>query len=112
MPKPRSLFASALALLGLSQSEAAAFLGVSRDSVRSWSVGRNPVPSGVWSELHALASRQMAAARSAVEQWETQGRPSVLTPRIEGAWPSSSVRDATLGLVWAMAPGEVQVAID
>lgn len=44
----RTTFSSALSICGLSQQEAADFLGVRLDTVKSWSSGRNPVPSGVW----------------------------------------------------------------
>ena len=41
-------------LLGLSRTELADLLGVSMDSVRSWEVGRRPVPAHVADELAAL----------------------------------------------------------
>ena len=50
-------------LLGLSRTELADLLGVSMDSVRSWEVGRRPVPAHVADELAALQDR----ARQEVE---------------------------------------------
>lgn len=42
---------------GLSHREAAEFLGVRIDTVKSWSAGRNPAPDGVLDELRGLAAR-------------------------------------------------------
>ena len=50
-------------LLGLSRTELADLLEVSMDSVRSWEVGRRPVPAHVADELAALQDR----ARQEVE---------------------------------------------
>lgn len=50
-------FAASLRLCGLSQGEAADFLGVRLDTVKSWSAGRNPVPEGVWTMLADLWRR-------------------------------------------------------
>ncbi len=57
-----TLFAAILQGLGLSQSEAAAYLGVRLDTVKSWSAGRNGVPAGVWAQLHGLVVVQDNAA--------------------------------------------------
>lgn len=59
----KTLFASVISGLGLSQSEAAAFLRVRPDTIKSWGAGRNGVPAGVWEQLHALALQQDKAAR-------------------------------------------------
>lgn len=58
-----TLFSAALQGLGLSQSEASAFLSVRPDTVKSWGAGRNPVPDGVWLQLHALSAAEDRAAR-------------------------------------------------
>lgn len=52
---------------GLSHREAAAFLDVRIDTVKSWSAGRNPVPAGVVAQLADLAQRIIAAADEAAE---------------------------------------------
>ena len=50
----KTTFAAAIQLCGLSQQEAADFLGVRLDTVKSWSSGRNPPPAGVWAMLAQL----------------------------------------------------------
>lgn len=52
--------ASILARLGLSQSDAAAALGVRLDTVKSWSSGRRRVPPRIWPEIAALAHQRGA----------------------------------------------------
>jgi hypothetical protein len=59
-----TFFAALIRRLGLSQSEAAAFLGVRLDTVKSWSAGRNGVPPGVFETLHALAVHQREASKA------------------------------------------------
>lgn len=49
-----TLFKSAIAICGMSQGEAADWLGVSPETVKSWCQGRRGVPDGVWDELAAL----------------------------------------------------------
>lgn len=55
-------FSAAIRLCGLSHSEAAGFLGVRLDTVKSWSAGRNRVPIGVWQMLADLWRRIEEAA--------------------------------------------------
>lgn len=55
-------FKSALAICGLSQIEAAEFLGVSLATVKSWGSGRNAPPLGVWGMLADLLGRLEEAA--------------------------------------------------
>ena len=55
--------AASLQLCGLSQREAAAFLDVRLDTLKSWSSGRGPTPEGVMRELAALQGRIVKAAR-------------------------------------------------
>ncbi|MBN6749469.1 helix-turn-helix domain-containing protein [Micrococcus luteus] len=47
-------------LLGLTRHELAAQLGVSMDTLRSWEVGRRPVPENVPAELQSLQDRATA----------------------------------------------------
>lgn len=61
-------FASALRLCGLTHSEAADFLNVRIDTLKSWSAGRNPVPTGVWQDIAELWRK--------IESGETGGLPS------------------------------------
>ena len=68
---PRRLptaFGLLAALCGLSQSAAAAALGVRLDTVKSWSSGRNPAPGGVLAELARLALQIEDAARQRLEE--------------------------------------------
>ncbi len=52
---------------GLSHREAADFLGVRLDTVKSWSSGRNPTPAGALDDLVELAARIDMAADQAVD---------------------------------------------
>lgn len=53
---------AAIAICGLSQQEAAEFLGVSIQSVKDWSRGRSAPPIGVWIMLSDLYTRIENAA--------------------------------------------------
>ncbi len=55
-------FKSAMSICGLSQSEAAEFLGVSIQSVKDWSRGKSAPPVGVWEMLSDLYVRIEGAA--------------------------------------------------
>lgn len=55
-------FALLLDRCGLSHREAAAYLSVRLDTVRSWSLGRNRTPPGVIEELRLLYRRIELAA--------------------------------------------------
>jgi transcriptional regulator with XRE-family HTH domain len=59
-------FALLTRLAGLSLSEAARFLGVRRDTVNSWSSGRNRTPPGVLAQLRDLVAMQERAAAEAL----------------------------------------------
>lgn len=74
-----TIFKSAIAICGLSQRDAAEFLDVSVDTVKSWSAGRNPVPDGVWWELSLLyADMRNAAHGCAQYQWPCDGTASAV----------------------------------
>lgn len=61
-------FKSSLAICGLSQQQAADFLGVALQTVKHWSSGRNNPPQGVWEMLSDLYRRiEDAADHAAVE---------------------------------------------
>jgi len=55
-------FSALASLCGLSLREAADFLGVKIDRVKSWGAGRNGTPPGVMDELRGLHVRQRKAA--------------------------------------------------
>lgn len=107
-----TLFASILAGLGLSQSEAAAFLECRPDTVKSWGAGRNPVPDGVWEQLHALFDRQEIAATQIYEAWREGGEPDEIeiALRPEG-WPSEGAFLAVTRRAWEMIGPDVAILL-
>lgn len=66
----RTTFSAAIAICGLSQQEAADYLDVRLDTVKSWSAGRNPPPEGAWQMLSDLYRRIEDAADYASAQIE------------------------------------------
>lgn len=71
-------FKAALAICGLSQVEAADYLGSRIDTVKSWSQGRNAPPMGVWKDLADLYRRIENTADFAAGNLE----PGLMAPRI------------------------------
>ena len=61
-----TIFALLAQVCGLSQREAAAFLNVRLDTVKSWSAGRNPAAADALDALAELAGKIDAAADEAV----------------------------------------------
>ncbi len=55
---PADRIRRARALLGLTQTELAAALGLTRDAVARWEAGRNPIPGSVWLALRELARQR------------------------------------------------------
>lgn len=94
-----TLFAASLRLLGLSHGEAADFLSVRLDTVKSWSAGRNRVPGGVWTQLRALYEKQQAAVEAALDLIDEQ-QPDEIAPNLSGPrgkqWPSQGAHHAVL----------------
>lgn len=68
-----STFKSAIGVCGLSQSEAAAFLGVSVDTIKSWCAGRANPPRGVWELLASLFQQIQDAADGAADHMALEG---------------------------------------
>lgn len=68
-----STFKSAIAVCGLSQREAAEFLGVSLDTVKSWCAGRANPPLGVWTMLASLFEQIQNAADGAADTMNFEG---------------------------------------
>lgn len=66
-------FKSAIGICGLSQSEAADFLDVSLDTVKSWCSGRANPPRGVWQMLASLFEQMQDAADGAAEVMALDG---------------------------------------
>lgn len=113
-----TLFATILQSLGLSQAEAAAYLNVRPDTVKSWSAGRNPVRSGVYSELRALAVKQRTAAVEAFKAWREAKKPGEIEFALPDdaeinrrGWPSRGAFLTIAAHLWAMLPDDVSVTI-
>lgn len=68
-----TVFKSALGVCGLSQSEAADFLEVSIDTVKSWCSGRANPPLGVWQLMASLFEQVQDAADGAADAMEIDG---------------------------------------
>ena len=68
-----STFKSALSVCGLSQRQAAEYLGVSIQSVKHWSSGRTQPPGGVWEALADLLERVQDAADHAADSMAVDG---------------------------------------
>lgn len=66
-------FKSSLGVCGLSQSEAADFLEVSIDTVKSWCSGRANPPLGVWQLLASLFEQVQDAADGAADVMDLEG---------------------------------------
>jgi hypothetical protein len=106
---------------GLSHREAANFLDVRLDTVKSWSSGRNPAPLGVLSELRDLYVTIEAAALANAKQIEAlldgDGAPDKIEIGLAGddheaqllGWPCVGAHAAVLGLVAAKSPVPVAV---
>lgn len=65
--KSKTVFATALGILGLSQLQAAELLNVSHITVKKWAQGAAPVPVGVWDQLRSLSGEIDQKAAFAVE---------------------------------------------
>jgi hypothetical protein len=69
----KTLYAACLSRLGLSQSEAATLHNTRIDTIKSWSVGRRPVPDGAWAELRAYEMTIVDKSEAIREAWEDAG---------------------------------------
>ncbi|HVI92336.1 MAG TPA: hypothetical protein VM659_28865 [Dongiaceae bacterium] len=102
---------------GLSQTEAAAFLAARRDTVKSWSSGRNRAPDGVIDELRELYTRIEEAAGAASDQIEAlikkDGEPEEIEIGLADddhearqlGLPCVGAHEALIGLIVASFPG-------
>lgn len=54
------------------------------DTVKSWSAGRNPVPSGAWTELRAREALIVDRAEAIREVWEDAGEIRDLDAQAHG----------------------------
>lgn len=110
-----TLFALLIQRCGLSLSEAAAFLGVRLDTVKSWSSGRNPTPPGVTDELRALYEKIETAAEnllSIIEEADDEaeielGYASDDKEARSLGWPCVGAQRAALGIAIARTDKDV-----
>ena len=104
------LYKHLMLVAGLSHREAAAFHDVRLDTIRSWSINRNPAPEGVINELTELIDRMLTAvdqAMSAIEDQHTS--PTVIElgscsddkEAQDLGWPCASVHHHVIGLIAA-----------
>ncbi len=98
-------FKRAIQACGLSQSEAAELLGVSLPTIKAWSRGRNPVPSGVWTMLADLFCDIQDCADFGAHVMETEGiRPEAYSNiEISGPPESELPNKSTREIAGAMA---------
>lgn len=83
-------FKQALSICGLSQTEAAEFLDVRPDTIKSWCADRNPVPKAIWQELGDLYATMITASETALELIEEK-QPDEIEISYSGEhgkWPS------------------------
>lgn len=116
-----TLFSEILRGLGLSQREAADFLGVRLDTIKGYSSPARPQrpPAGILAELHALAERQEAAAEEALEVWEEAGSPDEIEIGLASddhearalGWPCVGAHLAVIRRMWELLPPGVRVIV-
>lgn len=90
-------FGILVALAGLSHREAAEFLGVRLDTVKSWSSGRNKCPAGAIRELRTLILRQQHAAAEVLAQIERLASAQGASDVIELGEPIDDAEAQSLG---------------
>lgn len=96
---------------GLSLAEAADFLGVRLDTVKSWSAGRNPTPDGVIDELRELYEKIEIAARNLLTIIEESGGGVKIELGYAAddkeardlGWPCVGAQRAALGIATALS---------
>lgn len=86
-------FGLLLKLSGLSQSEAAAFLGVSESQVNKMSNGARSAPPGIIDEIQDLIAKQQLAADEMLDMLE-EAQPA----EFELGYPADNHEAAQLGL--------------
>ncbi len=96
-------FKYALSACGLSQQEAADFLGVSLETVKHWSAGRRPVPSGVWNMMAELFQRIQDAADFAADHMTENGIDPKAYHGIDADNGTDPLPDGAAAIAGAMA---------
>jgi transcriptional regulator with XRE-family HTH domain len=106
---------------GLSQREAADFLSVSVDTIKSWASGRNLVPPGVIAQLRGLhgqidrSAHEAAARISALHRGH--GTPDLIELGLSASddeaktlgWPCVGTHAALLGRIAALIDAPVAI---
>ena len=114
-----TLFAEILRGCGLSQREAADFLDVRIDTLKSWGSGRNGAPAGVLAALHELSSLQDNAANQVADIWQANGEPDEIEIGLASddyeartlGWPCVGAHKAVIRRVWEVLPTDVIIRI-
>ena len=106
---------------GLSQREAAEYLGVRKDTVERALRGRDRTPRGWLAELRQLHDRQQQAAQQAFQLWREAGEPKEIELGIASddyeaqqpplGWPCVSAQLAVMRLLWERLPGDVRLRL-
>lgn len=96
-------FKHALSVCGLSQRQAADFLGVSLSSVKDWCAGRSRVPEGVWRLLAELFERVQDAADAAADHMALEGVDPRAWGNIEADQPRNPLPEGADSAAGAMA---------
>jgi hypothetical protein len=114
-------FSALCQLCNLSHREAAEFLKVRPDTVKSWSSGRNPTPDGVLKKLHGLYERiEESAVQSLAiidELANVDGHPDSVELGLASddyearslGWPCVGAQAAVLARVVARSPLPVKI---
>lgn len=84
-------------LAGLSHREAAEFLRVRIDTVKSWSAGRNAINAGALAELQGLIARQERAASETLAQMRAMMAAHGSPDEIEVGYPADDHEARTMG---------------
>lgn len=101
-------FKRSLQVCGLSQQEAAVFFDVRLDTIKNWSSGRNPVPSGVWQMLADLFEQIQDASERALEVMNENGIDhkafhNITADTINTELPQESAREIAGAMALLMA---------
>lgn len=112
-----TLFPEILRGVGFSQADAARYLDVSLNTIKSWGAGRNPVPPGVFKELSNLAECEENAAINFINHLEEmakqpEGWPETIEFGLASddaeaqilGWPCVGAHRAVARRVWEMLP--------
>lgn len=114
-----TLFSEILRGCGLSQREAADFLDVRIDTLKSWGSGRNGAPAGVLAALHELSELQDRAANQVADVWQANGEPDEIEIGLASddyeaqtlGWPCVGAHMAVIRRVWEILPADVTLRV-